>query len=119
MLVGSLIEFYFPAHFDDFHFVPNFCPTRQNRLFRCGIFEPNLTVGAVAVPAKFTVRDGFHRKKLKTAQQRIVFGNRPNFAQNFNFDKLFKRLKNIYIHQLSVISYQLTVVKFWFLTAGR
>jgi hypothetical protein len=50
---------------------------------------------------------------LKTTQQRIVFRNRPNFAQNFDFKKLFKRFENAIF-----ISYQLSVVKFRLLTAG-
>ncbi len=89
--------FKFPTHSFDFHSRRHYFPARQRGFGVFGFIEPHLTIGAVAVPAEFAERNRSHRQKLKTPEQRVVFGNFARFAENFDGDEFLERLENIRI----------------------
>src|SRR2546421_12614131 len=59
---------------------------------------PDLTIGAVAIPAEISVRDGLKREKLKAAQQTIVLRHFDAASQNFYRDEFLVRVKQIAIN---------------------
>jgi hypothetical protein len=53
------------------------------------VFDPDLAVEAVAIPAEVGVGNLFHIEELQTAENRVVFGNAVLAAKDFDFDKAF------------------------------
>jgi hypothetical protein len=60
---------------------------------------PELTVGAVAVPAEVAVGDAAHREELEAAQQAIVLRHFDAAAENFNRHQSLVWLKQIAVNQ--------------------
>ena len=62
------------------------------RVGLAGLVEPDLAVGAVAVPAEVAVRDGLKREELKASKQTVALRHLDAAAQDLNRDELFVRV---------------------------
>ena len=89
-----LLEIDLFADADDLHSGLGVGPARDDGFFFVATCYPNLTFEAVAVPAEFAFRNGFHAQILKASEDRIVFGHMSLFAANGDIDQLLERLKN-------------------------
>src|SRR5436305_14585808 len=90
LLIDSL-KLYKPAHLCDDH---PFCNGRAARerglisVLRLTLkANPDLAVGAFAVPAEIPVRYGLHGKKLEAAQQLVILWHFDALAQDFHFNQ--------------------------------
>ncbi len=71
---------------DYLHALLNICPACHNGLFLFAAAKPYLAIQTFPVPAKITVRNIFHRKKLKTTEERIILGNHIFLAENIDLN---------------------------------
>jgi hypothetical protein len=85
------------AQAHDLHAFLDLCAARQDAFFLVAVFYPDLAIETIAVPAKIAEGDGFHREKLETAEQSVVFGNHSARAFDLDFDEPFERLENVLV----------------------
>jgi hypothetical protein len=95
LLVDSF-KLYEAAHFgNDYAFAGCHAAGERGLIVGFGLVLaviPDLTVGAFAVPAEISVRDGLHRKILEASEQRIILRHFDALAQDFYADKFFVRV---------------------------
>jgi hypothetical protein len=77
------------AEAEDLHAFGGIGTAGDDGFFLSVVFDPDLAVEAVAVPAEVGVGNLFDIEELETAENRVVFGDQVLAAEYFDFDKAF------------------------------